>query len=346
MAAKTKKASAKKTQVALSNTAKTPAPAEFTKQEDLDAYREMLLIRRFEEKAGQLYGMGLIGGFCHLYIGEEAVVTGTLKAVKEGDQIITSYRDHGHMLASGMNPRGVMAELMGRKDGFSKGKGGSMHMFSKEKNFYGGHGIVGAQVPIGTGLAFSNKYLGKDNVTLVYFGDGAANQGQVYESFNMAQLWKLPVIYIVENNQYAMGTAVARASAETDFSRRGLSFEIPGIIVDGMDVRAVKAAADEAIAWARSGKGPIILDMQTYRYRGHSMSDPDKYRSKEEVQKVKAEYDPIDQVKKRVIDKGWATEEELKKIDTDVRAVVADAIEFSQNNPEPDIAELYTDILV
>ncbi|EJF90720.1 pyruvate dehydrogenase (acetyl-transferring) E1 component subunit alpha [Bartonella tamiae] len=346
MAARAKKTSAKNTQIALSNIAKPPKPADFTKQEELEVYREMLLIRRFEEKAGQLYGMGFIGGFCHLYIGQEAVVSGTLMASKEGDQIITSYRDHGHMLAAGMSPKGVMAELTGRRGGFSKGKGGSMHMFSKEKNFYGGHGIVGAQVPIGTGLAFSNQYLGKDNVTLVYFGDGAANQGQVYESFNMASLWKLPVIYIIENNQYAMGTSVSRASAETDFSRRGLSFEIPGIIVDGMDVRAVKAASDEAIAWARAGKGPIILDMQTYRYRGHSMSDPAKYRSKEEVQKIRADHDPIDQVKTRLIDKAWASEDELKAIDKDVRAIVADAAEFAQTDPEPDVSELYTDILV
>nr|WP_235692235.1 MULTISPECIES: pyruvate dehydrogenase (acetyl-transferring) E1 component subunit alpha [Bartonella] len=329
-----------------SDTTKTAQIANFTKEEEIDAYREMLLIRRFEEKAGQLYGMGLIGGFCHLYIGQEAVITGTLKATKAGDQIITSYRDHGHMLAAGMSPRGVMAELTGRQGGFSKGKGGSMHMFSKEKNFYGGHGIVGAQVPIGSGLAFSNQYLGKDNVTLVYFGDGAANQGQVYESFNMAALWKLPVIYIIENNQYAMGTSVSRASAETDFSRRGLSFDIPGIAVDGMDVRAVKKAADEAIVWARSGKGPIILDMQTYRYRGHSMSDPAKYRSKEEVEKIKSEHDPINQVKNRLIKQGWASEDDLKFIDKEVRAIVADAADFAQNDLEPDSSELYTDILV
>ncbi|VEJ45203.1 pyruvate dehydrogenase (acetyl-transferring) E1 component subunit alpha [Bartonella vinsonii] len=346
MAEKSKKGSASVVHTALSNTTKRAPRAHFTKEEEIDAYREMLLIRRFEEKAGQLYGMGLIGGFCHLYIGQEAVVIGTLKAAKEGDQVITSYRDHGHMLAVGMSPRGVMAELTGRRGGFSKGKGGSMHMFSKEKNFYGGHGIVGAQVPIGSGLAFSNQYLGKDNVTLVYFGDGAANQGQVYESFNMASLWKLPVIYVIENNQYAMGTSVARASAETDFSRRGLSFEIPGIVVDGMDVRAVKGAADEAVSWARSGKGPIILDMQTYRYRGHSMSDPAKYRSKEEVQKVKEEQDPIDQVKSRILKQGWASEDDLKSIDKEVRAIVADAAEFAQSDQEPDASELYTDVLV
>lgn len=346
MAEKSKKDSASVVHTALSNTTRRAPIAHFTKEEEIDVYRKMLLIRRFEEKAAQLYGMGLIGGFCHLYIGQEAVVIGTLQAAKEGDQVITSYRDHGHMLAVGMSPRGVMAELTGRQGGFSKGKGGSMHMFSKEKNFYGGHGIVGAQVPIGSGLAFSNQYLGKDNVTLVYFGDGAANQGQVYESFNMASLWKLPVIYIIENNQYAMGTSVARASAETDFSRRGLSFEIPGIIVDGMDVRAVKGAADEAMFWVRSGKGPIILDMQTYRYRGHSMSDPAKYRSKEEVQKIKEEHDPIDQVKNRLLEQGFASEDDLKSLDKEVRAIVADAADFAQRDQEPDAAELYTDVLV
>ncbi|MBB4076833.1 pyruvate dehydrogenase E1 component alpha subunit [Bartonella fuyuanensis] len=346
MAERLKKNSASVVCTALSSTTKKALIADFTKEEEIIAYREMLLIRRFEEKAGQLYGMGLIGGFCHLYIGQEAVVVGTLKAAKEGDQVITSYRDHGHMLAVGMSPRGVMAELMGRQGGFSKGKGGSMHMFSKEKNFYGGHGIVGAQVPIGSGLAFSNQYLGKDNVTLVYFGDGAANQGQVYESFNMASLWKLPVVYIIENNQYAMGTSVPRASAETDFSRRGLSFEIPGLIVNGMDVRAVKGAADEAISWSRSGKGPIILDMQTYRYRGHSMSDPAKYRSKEEVQKIREECDPIDQVKSRILRQNWASEDDLKSIEKEVRAIIADAADFAQSDQEPDASELYTDILV
>jgi len=330
----------------LSNMMVTPPPVAFSREEEIDAYREMLLIRRFEEKAGQLYGMGLIGGFCHLYIGQEAVVVGMLKAAKEGDQIITSYRDHGHMLAAGMSARGVMAELTGRQGGFSKGKGGSMHMFSKEKHFYGGHGIVGAQVPIGTGLAFANRYLGEEKVSLTFFGDGAANQGQVYESFNMASLWKLPVVYVIENNHYAMGTSVSRASAETDFSRRGLSFEIPGMAVDGMDVRAVKAAADEAIAYARSGKGPVVLDMQTYRYRGHSMSDPAKYRSKEEVQKIRAEQDAIDQVRRRILENSWASEEELKEIDKQIRAIVSDAAEFAERDLEPDVSELYTDILV
>ena len=278
MASAARKASAKsRADGKPSSAPMAPKPAEFTKDQDLKAYRDMLLIRRFEEKAGQLYGMGFIGGFCHLYIGQEAVVTGMQMSLREGDQMITAYRDHGHMLAMDMSPRGVMAELTGRRGGYSKGKGGSMHMFSKEKNFYGGHGIVGAQVSLGTGLAFANRYRGNDNVTLTYFGDGAANQGQVYESFNMASLWKLPVIYIIENNRYAMGTSVTRSSAETDFSQRGSSFKIPGIQIDGMDVRAVKAAGDLATEWCRSGKGPIILEMLTYRYRGHSMSDPAKY---------------------------------------------------------------------
>ena len=322
----------------------TPKPANFTKDQDLAAYRDMLLIRRFEEKAGQLYGMGFIGGFCHLYIGQEAVVTGMQMALIEGDQVITGYRDHGHMLATGMTARGVMAELTGRRGGYSKGKGGSMHMFSKEKNFYGGHGIVGAQVSLGTGLAFANRYRQNKNVSVAYFGDGAANQGQVYESFNMAALWKLPVIYVIENNRYAMGTAVSRASAETDFSHRGLSFKIPGLQVDGMDVRAVKSAADLATEWCRSGEGPIILEMQTYRYRGHSMSDPAKYRSKDEVQKMRSEHDPIEQVKARLIDKKWASEDDLKAIDKEVRDIVADSAEFAQTDPEPDVSELWTDI--
>ncbi len=320
--------------------------ADFDRDAELKAYREMLLIRRFEEKAGQLYGMGFIGGFCHLYIGQEAVVVGMQMALKDGDQVITGYRDHGHMLATGMNARGVMAELTGRQGGYSRGKGGSMHMFSKEKNFYGGHGIVGAQVSLGTGLGFANWYRGNDNVSVAYFGDGAANQGQVYESFNMAQLWKLPVIFVIENNRYAMGTSTARATAQADFSKRGASFGIPGIQVDGMDVRAVKAAADEAVAHCRSGKGPIILEMLTYRYRGHSMSDPAKYRSKDEVQKMRSEHDPIEQVRVRLLEKGWATEDDLKDIDKDVREIVADSADFAQNDPEPNASELYTDILL
>jgi pyruvate dehydrogenase E1 component alpha subunit len=318
--------------------------AEFTKEQELQALRQMLLIRRFEEKAGQMYGMGLIGGFCHLYIGQEAVVVGMKLAARDGDQMITGYRDHGHMLACDMDPKGVMAELTGRRGGYSKGKGGSMHMFSLEKKFYGGHGIVGAQVPLGTGLAFANKYRGNDSVSLTYFGDGAANQGQVYESFNMAELWKLPVVYVIENNRYAMGTSVTRSSAQTDFSKRGASFNIPGSQVDGMDVRAVKAASEEAIAWCRAGKGPVILEMMTYRYRGHSMSDPAKYRTKEEVDKMRTEHDPIEQVRKRLLDKKWASEDDLKKIDASVRAIINEAAEFATHDPEPDASELYTDV--
>src|SRR4051812_5009079 len=321
-----------------------PQVADFSKEQELSAYRMMLTIRRFEEKAGQLYGMGLIGGFCHLYIGQEAVVVGMQMAMKKGDQVITGYRDHGHMIATGMDPKGVMAELTGRAHGYSRGKGGSMHMFSVEKGFYGGHGIVGAQVPLGTGLAFANSYRGKDSVAITYFGDGAANQGQVYESFNMAELWKLPVIYVIENNRYAMGTAITRSSAETNLSRRGLSFNIPGEQVDGMDVRAVKAAGEKAVTWCRGGKGPYILEMLTYRYRGHSMSDPAKYRTREEVQKMRTEHDPIEQVRVRVLETKLATEDELKKIDAEVRDLVNEAAEFATNDPEPDPAELWTDV--
>ena len=318
--------------------------AELTKDQELTAYRDMLTIRRFEEKAGQMYGMGLIGGFCHLYIGQEAVVVGMQLALKDGDQVITGYRDHGHMLACGMDPKGVMAELTGRSHGYSRGKGGSMHMFSVEKGFFGGHGIVGAQVPLGTGLAFAHRYRGKDNVSVTYFGDGAANQGQVYESFNMAELWKLPAIYVIENNRYAMGTAITRSSAETNLSRRGLSFNIPGEQVDGMDVRAVKAAGDKAVAWCRSGKGPYILEMLTYRYRGHSMSDPAKYRTREEVDKVRTTNDPIDMAKHRILERKWASEEQLKKIESEVRDRVNAAAEFATNDPEPNVSELFTDI--
>ncbi|TIU70869.1 MAG: pyruvate dehydrogenase (acetyl-transferring) E1 component subunit alpha [Mesorhizobium sp.] len=346
MATAARKAPAKSKNDGKSQGLSAPKPADFTKNDELAAYRHMLLIRRFEEKAGQLYGMGFIGGFCHLYIGQEAVVTGMKMALIEGDQMITAYRDHGHMLAMDLSPRGVMAELTGRRGGLSKGKGGSMHMFSKEKHFYGGHGIVGAQVSLGTGLAFANRYRENKNVSLTYFGDGAANQGQVYESFNMASLWKLPVIFIIENNRYAMGTSVSRSSAETDFSHRGASFKIPGIQVDGMDVRAVKSAADLATEWCRAGNGPLILEMQTYRYRGHSMSDPAKYRSKEEVQKMRSERDPIEQVRARLLDKKWASEDELKAIDKEVRDIVADAAEFAQNDAEPDPSELWTDIVL
>ena len=322
-----------------------PKSLSFSKEEELAAYRAMLLIRRFEERAGQMYGMGLIGGFCHLYIGQEAVVTGVRMAMADGDQTITSYRDHGHMLACGMDPKAVMAELTGRRSGASKGKGGSMHMFSKAAAFYGGHGIVGAQVPIGCGIAFANLYQGNGKICFTYFGDGAANQGQVYESFNMAELWKLPIVYIIENNRYAMGTSVNRSSAMRDFSKRGQSFNIPGEQVDGMDVRAVKEAAVRAAQWCRAGNGPIILDMQTYRYRGHSMSDPAKYRSKDEVQKMREEHDPIEQVRARVLASGLSSEAELKTIDAEIRARIAEAADFAAHAPDPDPSELWTDVL-
>ncbi len=313
-------------------------------EELLAFYREMIMIRRFEEKAGQLYGMGQIGGFCHLYIGQEAVVVGLEAAAKEGDSRLTSYRDHAHMLACGMDPKGVMAELTGREGGYSRGKGGSMHMFSKEKRFYGGHGIVAAQVPIGAGLAFAEKYNGTDNVSFTYFGDGAANQGQVYEAFNMASLWKLPVVFVVENNQYAMGTSLQRASSSPELYTRGEAFMIPGEAVDGMDVLAVKAAGERAVAHCRSGEGPYILGVKTYRYRGHSMSDPAKYRTREEVQKMKSERDPIDHVKEMIEQGKHATAAELKEIDKEVKKIVQEAADFAVESPEPSVDELYTDI--
>ncbi|MDH3738103.1 MAG: pyruvate dehydrogenase (acetyl-transferring) E1 component subunit alpha [Alphaproteobacteria bacterium] len=321
------------------------SPVDHSAEELLAFYREMLKIRRFEEKAGQMYGMGLIGGFCHLYIGQEAVVIGMQAALEPQDTVITTYRDHGHMLACGMEPRGVMAELTGRTGGYSKGKGGSMHMFSTEKNFYGGHGIVGANVPLGTGIAFAHKYRGDNGVCLTYFGDGAVNQGQVYESFNMAALWQLPVIYVIENNRYGMGTSVERASAGTQLWQRGQAYGIPGEQPDGMDVRAVNAAARSAIDYVRGGNGPFILEMQTYRYRGHSMSDPAKYRTKEEVQKIRTEKDPLDTLKAVLIERGDATEDDLKAFDRDVREVVNEAAEYAQTSPEPDPSELWTDVL-
>lgn len=323
-----------------------PGRFKATKEELLGFYREMLLIRRFEEKAGQLYGLGLIGGFCHLYIGQEAVVVGLQSAIEPGrDSVITGYRDHGHMLACGIDPKVVMAELTGRAAGISRGKGGSMHMFSVEHGFYGGHGIVGAQVSLGAGLAFSHKYKGDNGVCLTYFGDGAANQGQVYESFNMAELWKLPVVFVIENNQYAMGTSVNRASAEDQLYRRGESFRIPGIQVDGMDVCAVRGAAEVAIEWARTGKGPVLLELKTYRYRGHSMSDPAKYRSREEVQEVREKSDPIEATKRELLALG-VSEDEFKAIEKDIRAQVAEAADFAEQSPEPDLSDLYTDVLV
>ena len=316
-----------------------------SKEELLKFYREMLLIRRFEEKAGQLYGMGLIGGFCHLYIGQEAVVVGLEANTEEGDKRVTTYRDHGHMLACGMDPKGVMAELTGRSDGYSRGKGGSMHMFSKDANFYGGHGIVGANVPLGAGLALSDKYKGNDRVTFTYFGDGAANQGQVYEAYNMAEIWELPVIFVIENNGYAMGTSVKRATKSPSLWQRGAAYGIEGEEVDGMDVLAVKEAGARAIEFCRSGKGPYILEVKTYRYRGHSMSDPAKYRTREEVQKIREERDAIEQVRKRLLE-GDATEDQLKAIDKEIKEIVNEAAEYAKESPEPDLSELWTDIYV
>ncbi|HEY4161423.1 MAG TPA: pyruvate dehydrogenase (acetyl-transferring) E1 component subunit alpha [Dongiaceae bacterium] len=322
------------------------AGVEISSEDFIRHYRDMLLIRRFEEKAGQLYGMGLIGGFCHLYIGQEAVVVGILAAAEEGDTTITSYRDHGHMLACGMDPKGVMAELTGRSGGYSRGKGGSMHMFSAEKKFYGGHGIVGAQVPLGTGLGFAHKYQKDGKVAMTYLGDGAVNQGQVYEAFNMAALWKLPVVYVIENNKYAMGTSVQRSAAGTKLCDRGEAYGIPGEQVDGMDIGAVRQAAAKALDYARSGKGPYILEMMTYRYRGHSMSDPAKYRTKEEVSKMRQENDPIDRLRDRLLKEKHIDEAGLKNIDREVKEQISQATEFAQASPEPDPKELYTDVLI
>ncbi|MEI4486582.1 pyruvate dehydrogenase (acetyl-transferring) E1 component subunit alpha [Frigidibacter sp. MR17.14] len=325
-------------------TRKAPELPNVSKDELLGYYRDMLLIRRFEEKAGQLYGMGLIGGFCHLYIGQEAVVVGLEAAAEEGDKRVTSYRDHGHMLACGMEARGVMAELTGREGGYSKGKGGSMHMFSKERHFYGGHGIVGAQVPLGAGLAFADKYLGNGRVTFAYFGDGAANQGQVYETYNMAQLWDLPVIFVIENNQYAMGTSVKRSTKSPSLWERGAAYGIKGEAVDGMDVLKVKEAGVRAVEHCRAGKGPYILEVMTYRYRGHSMSDPAKYRSREEVQKMRDERDAIEHVRELLLTGGHATDDDLKAIDKEIKAIVNDSAEFAKESPEPALSELWTDI--
>jgi pyruvate dehydrogenase E1 component alpha subunit len=311
----------------------------------LKAYRDMLLIRRFEEKAGQLYGMGLIGGFCHLYIGQEAVVVGMQLAIAQGDQVITSYRDHGHMLATGMAARGVMAELTGRATGYSHGKGGSMHMFSKERNFFGGHGIVGAQVSLGNGLAFSNWYRGNDRVCLTYFGEGASNQGQVFESLNLAALLKLPTVFVIENNKYGMGTSVERASASKDLSKNGAPWGITGVQVDGMDVLAVKAAAEIAVAQCRAGKGPYLLEVKTYRYRGHSMSDPARYRTREEVQMMRTQHDCIEGARHKLEALG-VDDAAIKAIDDEVKAIVQEAADFAQSSPEPDPAELYTDVLI
>jgi len=320
---------------------------QYDKELIADLYRTMLLIRRFEERAGQMYGMGLIGGFCHLYIGQEAVVTGLQAAAEPTDTVVTTYRDHGHMLAAGMDPKGVLAELTGRAGGYSKGKGGSMHMFSREKNFFGGHGIVGASVPIGAGIGFAHQYLEEEACCLTYFGEGALNQGQVYEAFNMAALWKLPVVFVIENNRYGMGTSVERASAHAqELFHRGQAYGIPGQQVDGMDVIAVYETGKEILPKVKGGDGPHILEMQTYRYRGHSMSDPAKYRTREEVQKYRSERDPIENLKKRVLEAKIMSEEELKEVDRDIKEVIADAADFAQTSPEPDPAELWTDVLV
>ena len=323
-----------------------PTSFDATPEQLAEFYRQMLLIRRFEERAGQLYGLGLIGGFCHLYIGQEAVAVGIQSALTPGkDSVITGYRDHGHMLAYGIDPKVIMAELTGREAGISHGKGGSMHMFSVEHRFFGGHGIVGAQVSLGTGLAFGHKYSEDGGVCVAYFGDGAANQGQVYECFNMAELWKLPMIFVIENNQYAMGTSVARSSAEDQLYRRGESFRIPGMQVDGMDVLAVRGATETALEYVRAGKGPILLEMKTYRYRGHSMSDPAKYRSRDEVQTMRDTSDPIEGLKKILVESG-VKEEDLKAIDAQIRKTVSEAADFAESSPEPGAAELYTNVLV
>jgi pyruvate dehydrogenase E1 component alpha subunit len=346
--AASKSASAKSAPPATPNRERPREPERYKagKAEMLEFYRQMLLIRRFEEKAGQLYGLGLIGGFCHLYIGQEAVAVGLQSALTVGkDSVITGYRDHGHMLAYGIDPKVIMAELTGREAGISRGKGGSMHMFSVEHGFYGGHGIVGAQVSLGAGLAFKHKYANDGGVCVAYFGDGAANQGQVYESFNMAELWKLPIIFVIENNQYAMGTSVNRSSAEDQLYRRGDSFRIPGFQVDGMDVLAVRGAAEAALEWVRAGKGPVLLELKTYRYRGHSMSDPAKYRSRDEVQAVRDKSDPIEHLKKE-LEAAGVDEAELKKLDKDIRAIVVEAADFAEESPEPDLKQLYTDVLV
>ncbi|MEN3971435.1 pyruvate dehydrogenase (acetyl-transferring) E1 component subunit alpha [Sphingomicrobium sp. XHP0235] len=330
------------------NIPEPPEPKRFeaSQEELLELYKQMLLIRRFEERAGQLYGLGLIGGFCHLYIGQEAVAVGLQSAMTVGkDSVITGYRDHGHMLAYGIDPNVIMAELTGRAAGISKGKGGSMHMFSVEHGFYGGHGIVGAQVSLGTGLAFKHQYSEDGGVNLSYFGDGAANQGQVYESFNMAELWDLPIIYAIENNQYAMGTSIKRASSEPELWKRGQSFQIPGIQVDGMDVLAVRGAAEVALEWTRAGKGPILLELMTYRYRGHSMSDPAKYRTRDEVDSFRGERDPLEKAKQELLKMG-ASEDDLKAIDSEIKERVKEAADFAENAPEPEAQELYTDVLV
>lgn len=316
-----------------------------SKTQYLNAYKEMLLIRRFEEKCGQLYGMGQIAGFCHLYIGQEAVITGLFLAKEKGDSTVTSYRDHAHIILSGTHPKNVLAELTGKATGCSSGKGGSMHLFDIPNKFYGGHGIVGAQVPIGTGLAFAEKYNNTKNICFTFMGDGAVNQGQVYEAFNMAALWKLPVIYIIENNEYSMGTSVKRSTAMTELYKKGISFGIEGTRVNGMDLDEVYSAVLDATKKVRSGLGPQILEMKTYRYRGHSMSDPAKYRSKEEVESYK-NLDPISILENRLMKEFKIKEDEIKDIEKEIKSIIAECVEFSENSPAPDESELMTQVFV
>lgn len=313
---------------------------------ELKYYKDMLLIRRFEEKAGQLYGMGLIAGFCHLYIGQEAVVVGMHNVLQKNDYSITTYRDHGHILVAGSDPKVVMAELMGRATGCSKGKGGSMHMFDLGNHFYGGHGIVGASAALGTGMAFACKYQENNGVTLAYFGDGALNQGQVYESFNMAALWKLPVVYIVENNGYSMGTSIARHCSIKDLYKRSESFGIPGVQIDGMNLLEVMQKGKEAVDYVRQGNGPIFIEMKTYRYRGHSMSDPGNYRSKEEVTDMREHHDPINSYRDYLLKNKLCSEEDLKIIDKEIKQIIEETVEFAQNSPEPEPNELYTEVYI
>lgn len=321
------------------------ADSKYTRETYIKWYREMLLMRRFEEKCGQLYIQQKFGGFCHLYIGQEAILSGMMHAIRPTDRVITAYRDHAHPLVMGSDPKKVMAELYGKSTGLSKGKGGSMHMFDKERNLFGGHGIVGAQIPMGAGIAFADKYRGEDHVTLTFFGDGAARQGALFETFNMAMTWKLPVIFIIENNQYAMGTSVERTSNVTDLSKLGLSFEMPSETVDGMRPEAVSEAIARAAARARAGEGPTLLDIKTYRYKGHSMSDPQKYRTKEEVAEYQQQ-DPIEHCIRMIRDNKWMTEQEIEQVDIDIKAEVEECVRFAEESPLPTADELYKDVYV
>ncbi len=334
----TKKSVLKKNTTSSANTQGT-----YPKESYLKWYREMLLMRKFEEKCGALYIQQKFGGFCHLYIGQEAVLSGMMESIKPTDRVITAYRDHAHPLVMGSDPKRVMAELYGKSTGLSKGKGGSMHMFDKEKNLFGGHGIVGAQIPMGAGLAFADKYRGEDHVTVCFFGDGAARQGALYETFNMAMTWKLPVIFVIENNNYAMGTSIARTSNVTDLKTLGASFEMPSFNVDGMKPETVADAFAEAVARGRTGEGPTLLDIQTYRYKGHSMSDPQKYRTKEEVSSYQQQ-DPIEHVLKVIRDKKWMTEQEIETVEEEIKAEIEAAVTFAEESPLPTADELYKDV--